>query len=272
MKKILTYILIAFYSCLASAAEVSLPKELSYKDATFVHAEGWEDYEEIRYADITGNGSDEAIARVFMREGSTAVPTAFTLIYELVGDRYEKVVTFRGGEYLGGMDIVDINNDSRSDIVLYDHTGNHYTVISVFIYDDGRYRQVFENGTACFLYDVVTDDGPTRILIGRENWADKDFVYANSTEKSLKEVWVWDGREFKYSGKLSTTKPVSERRAIDMSVYKMCSLQEEGAPPTEEEIKGYYDQNKWTFRRWIAGSRAYYIFRDQLDEVYDKRL
>ena len=214
MKKYFVIILffITVKATLLVGQELSMPDQIEYNGRTFVHAEGGGAFEEIRYADIDGDARDEIIMR--MKTYQDDFPASFTLIYDDKDGEYELKETILNGESPKRMDVADINNDGIQDLILYDHSGNHYTQIRIYSFENGTYNCLFENGTACYIYDVKTDLIPVRIIIGRENWEDKEFCYANSGTKSLLEVWRWNGTKFEYSSEHSTVRMIPEIEAI----------------------------------------------------------
>jgi len=241
------------------AGEKWLPDQVEYQGKVFTRDTYWKKYEQVEYADIDGDNIDEIITR-FRVEEEMSIPAAVTAIYKIQdGEKILAKVMF-GGETPTAMDLFDVDNDGVKDLIVYDHCGNHYTLILIYSYKDGDYVRLFENGTPCYLYDVITDTKPVQVVIGRENWNDKEFCYANSGERSLKEVYAWNGKEFEYSSKLSTTPFIGEKQALEVT-WQSYSDGTGNDPDTEYMVKG-----------WNAGSRSFELFQEELDEIRQKQI
>lgn len=274
--RMLGVLLIMFISCSsAMGQDITMPNQVEYNGRTYIHAEGWDEYEEIRYADIDGDARDEIIMRIKTYEDD--FPASFTLIYDKDDDgEYELKQTILNGETPKKMDIADIDYDGVQDIILYDHSGNHYTQLRVYSFRDGVYNCLFENGTACFKYDVMVSDKPTRILIGRENWDEEGFCYANSGERALEEVWEWNGAEFEYSPEHSTVRMIPEIEAIQITADNILGRTREIADETDgkdNKASGVL-KNDNVVKGWISGFRfmelEYRWFKDFFRKVFGK--
>ena len=147
MKKciVIAFIFMAIGPNLLEGQEITMPNQVEYNGRTFTHAEGWGKYEEIRYADIDGDARDEIIMRIKTYQDD--FPASFTLIYDEENGGYALKETFLTGETPKSMDLADINDDGIKDLILYDHSGNHYTQIRIYSFQDGKYNCLFENGT-----------------------------------------------------------------------------------------------------------------------------
>lgn len=247
------------------AEEILIPNAVEHEGWIYRRDPYWKEYERAVYADIDGDARDELIVR-FRAGIEEEPPTAVTLIYGVnKGDKtIAKVII--GGETPKAMELFDIDKDGVQDLILYDHAGNHYTVIMIYSFKDNDYKCLFENGTACYVHEVDTKLDPVRITIGRENWEKEGFCYAVSDTESLLEVWEWDGEKFTYSPSLSTTSPLTEKEAIEITWQNMKKSMEEMKKDVEvetsEEIISDTDV-EFAAKLWTAGTRAFHLFKDE---------
>jgi len=206
--------------------ESFMPVIVEHEGSFYMRDPYWEEYEEAVYADVDGDSTDELIVR-FRTKEEDLFPIAMTVIYGI--NKGDKLIakTILGGETPKDMKLFDIDKDGIKDLILYDHCGNHYTLIMIYSYKDGEYKCIFENGTACYLYKVDTGLDPVRITIGREDWENEDFNYAVSETMSLLEVWEWDGKEFIHQPSLSTSPFLTEEEALEVSWQNTKRLMEE---------------------------------------------
>lgn len=243
--------------------ETLIPFLVEHEEKIYVRDSYWKEYEEVVYADIDGDEKDELIVR-FRSEGEHIPPTAITVIYGLNKDDKVIAKTILGGDTPKDMELFDVNKDGVKDLILYDHCGNHYTVITIYSFRDGEYECLFENGTACYVHEVDTKLDPVRITIGRENWEKEGFCYAVSDTESLLEVWEWDGEKFMYSPSLSTTPPLTEKEAIEITWQnikkKMEEIKEEiGETERQRSDEEVENAAKW----WTAGRRSVELFKKE---------
>ncbi|MFC1514488.1 hypothetical protein ACFL5X_01130 [Candidatus Omnitrophota bacterium] len=255
-----------------------MPKEILHKGEVYLRDPYWKDYEQIERADIDGDGVDETIVRFCGSiDGKNTFTVAFTAIYDEEDGKRVLVKTIAGGEKPKDMELFDVDDDGIKDLMLYDHSGNHYTLIIIYSFKDGNYKCLFKNGTACYVHKVNTEQKPVRITIGRENWEKEGFCYAVSDKESLLEVWEWDGGKFAYSPKLSTTPIITEKEAIERAwqVIKK-TMEKTKAKETSEENQGdesRYDESDTEFavKCWQAGSRAMELFKEEREEAIKRR-
>ena len=244
------------------AEEIFMPNVVAHEGVIYRRDSYWKEYEEMLYADIDGDTIDELIVR-FRAGGEDEPPVAVTVIYGAKkGDKaIAKVIL--GGETPKSMELFDIDKDGVKDLILYDHAGNHYTVIMIYSFKDNDYKCLFENGTACYVHEVDTKLDPVRITIGRENWKKEGFCYAVSDKESLLEVWEWNGEEFIYTPSLSTTPPLTEKEAIEITWQNMKKGMEEMKKETEVSEENLSDTDvEFMAKGWIAGIRAFLLFKD----------
>ena len=260
--------------------EILMPALVEHEGIIYVRDSYWKKYEEAVYADIDGDTEDELIVR-FRTSGDDSSPVALTVIYGLNKDDKVIAKTILGAETPNGMELFDIDKDGIKDLILYDHCGNHYTVIMIYSYKDGDYKCLFENGTACYMHEVNTRLDPVRITIGREDWENEEFCYANSDTESLLEVWEWDGEKFAYSPSLSTTPPLTEKEAIEISWQDIKKGMEEIKEFRNEsnELQGNINKEveldeieaEFMAKAWISGVRTRELFKKELEAFRKKK-
>ena len=248
-----------------------MPNQVEHEGKIYVRDPYWEKYEQTIYEDINGDGGVEVIVR-FRDDGEEGWPTTITAIYDVSDGRKTLIKTIAGGETPKGMDLFDVDNDGVKDLILYDHSGNHYTIILIYSFKDNDYRCLFKNGTACYVHEVNTKETPVRITIGRENWENEEFCYANSDTESLLEVWEWDGEKFAYSSDLSTTPIITEKEAIERTWQSMKKNMEENKEGQGESDNQWSEiDTEFAAKGWIAGSRSLELFKGEREETIRKK-
>jgi len=259
---LLVLLTISYFSLYYKTAEVNpalyrltkMPDQVECEGTVYAHDPYWEDYESISYADLDGDGTDEAVVR-FVSNGEMP-HDAVTAIYSARDGYKNPVKTVIGGEHPRAIDMADIDKDGIKDLVIYDHSGNHYTEVLIYSFKDGDYRCLFRNGTACYLYSVDTEADPTRIIIGRENWENEEFCYASSATESLEAVWEWRGGAFVFSPKLSTSDFETEKEAIETTWQHINNM----------DISSESASNEYAMKGWIAGKRSTEVFREEREK------
>ncbi len=141
----------------------------------------------------------------------------------------EKAMSFSMPDHMGEVQIVSLNKDGFKQIVAWSQGGAHYTNVAVYGYKDGALYKIFENGSACEVKTDFKANKPT-IKVGRANWGAKektedgeeiDWSYAS---EPLWQVYRWDGKQFAYDEKLSTSPEISEHEEVQRYVDKAKSL------------------------------------------------
>ena len=175
----------------------------------------WKDYESNETADLNGDGNPERVTRFTLKlRNNTASRENATIIYTSDKNGSKPLAAILRTGIPIGLDLKDVDGDGTADLVLYDRTGNHYTTLSIYAWRKNGLVKLFDNGTACYICELDTSARPTRIKIGRENWDDENFCYANSGKLSLVEVWKWNGKKFVFdASESSMPKPISESDA-----------------------------------------------------------
>ena len=193
-------------STVQKQSKITIPNKIDYKGGIYTKMRGSQEYEFLEYADLDGDGKNEAIVR--FRIGDIEDDQNITAILpngEGGGDSLGVIIRFGTPVAL---EFADIDGDGGQEIILYDHTGNHYTTLSIYTWKGDKLIKLFDNGTACYICNINSEKKLTRITIGRENWDYKYFCYANSDKTSLIESWEWNGKAFEFKKDLSTIIPV----------------------------------------------------------------
>lgn len=140
-----------------------------------------------------------------------------------------KVDSFSMPDRMGEVEFVSLNNDGFKQIVAWSDGGMHYTNIAIYGYKDGKMYRVFENGSACGVETDFKTKKPT-IRIGRANWGakvkteDGEEINWSYASEPLWQVYVWDGKDFIYNEKLSTSPKISEKEELQRFLDKAKSL------------------------------------------------
>lgn len=117
-----------------------------------------------------------------------------------------KVGSFSMPDHMGKVEFVSFNNDGFKQIVTYSEGGSNYTNIAIYGYKDGKLYEIFENGSACGIEADFKAVKPM-IKVGRANWKKKGW---REGDEPLWQVYVWNGNEFIYDKKLSSTSEIGE--------------------------------------------------------------
>jgi len=207
------WITISLLTSLAYASENLIPLEFQYDGRHYKHDEGFKEFESSAKADINGDSKEETIV-MFQTRDDADTPAAFAFIY---GQDYEFRVPLH--DYPGKIEAIDIDHDGKKELFLYSHGGMHYTKLFVFK-DEGEkgLHKLFENGSACPVEFEFRNEVPT-IKVGRADWNKEGWNYAGG--EPLWEVYIWDGKEFVYDKKLSTTPIISEQEEVGRYIDKI---------------------------------------------------
>jgi hypothetical protein len=235
------------------AVAVELPESVEHGYITIGFSEDDRDGAEVRYVDLTGDRVEEGVVHLRGTNADTGTQVALFMVFKLVDSHYERDWSYVVGEYPEGLEILDLNGDSISEVSIRAMSGNHYSIICFVGYSEGEYRIIFENGTACFSLALSREDEVYVITIGRENWEDPEFSWSSSGEKSLSEVWRWSNGAFHYDAEASASSLIPEKEAVE-NAFRATSLrsgQEEDA------------SNKFLFATWVAGVRLYKLFQPE---------
>ena len=249
MKFLPATVLTLLFSFCPNVSAFDMPKTVEFDGQVYTRATDGQEYEKVIKHDVNADGRDETIIR-FSSDDTLQFRRAFTQIYQTVDGKDVLVKTISSAETPQDLQFIDVDKDGVDDIVIFDHCGNHYTVVMIYSFKSGEYNRLFDNGTACYVYEVKAGEFPTRVVIGRENWADEEFSYASSDTKSLLEVWEWDGKEFVYSTKLSTSPLTTEAEAVEASWQQIKKTMDKKGG-TSSQDKG----TEFAAKSWISGRR-----------------
>jgi len=226
----LSLVVVAFVCISATYAKssksdfkITVPEKIVCGTQTFNRDKAFPKYVMLKYGDINGDGKKEAIVRFIISEANNIGRKNLTAVYFQKNPTVPAFIIIRNG-FPADIEFADIDGDKSNELILYETTGAHYTNIVIYKYHKKDFQKIFANGTACYLLEIDTDHTPVRIRIGRENWNDKNFCYANSGTNSLIEVWEWDKDRFKFNHALSSTKPISEKEASNQFEKKIFDL------------------------------------------------
>lgn len=185
-----------------SSKENLIPSKFEYGGVYYKHDTSFNNFERIIKSEIDGEPKEETIV-VFQTRCNEDLPQAFAFIY---GKDYEFRIPLHN--YPGELEAIDIDRDGKKELFFYSHGGAHYTMLFVYKYAGEKgLQKLFENGSACPVKFEFRNNIPT-IKVGRANWVQKGWNYVSG--EPLWEVYQWNGKEFQYKQKLSTTKPISE--------------------------------------------------------------
>jgi len=193
-----------FYS-VSFAEESLIPDEFEYEGSLYQRCDWLKEYERIKYADLDGDGEDEAVAIFTSSLPDVFLNTCFCLIYDFIGNKptLTKAIALEGYTGLTGVDIIDLKDKSgngNKGIVLYASSGAHCSSVFIFRYQKEEYGCIASYASPCGV-GVTQGTNTPLVSIGRENWGDSDWCYA---EEPLYEVHTWNGEEFVYNPKLSS--------------------------------------------------------------------
>ncbi|MBU1044511.1 MAG: hypothetical protein KJ915_08985 [Candidatus Omnitrophica bacterium] len=212
-------VLILFLSFPASAKDSLIPQEITWEDNTFIYDPYWKDYESVSSGDFDGDKESEIIVSFMGRVKDGTWHRSFYLIYDVINGKEKLVKTIAGNDYIGEVQIIDLEKDNQKEIAIFSYGGAHSTDFCVYKYEKGIYECIFKNSSA---YPIETDferDKPI-IKIGRAKWGTKvltedgeeiDWSCASGGHGDCYwQVYVWDGGKFTYDEKLSSTPEISE--------------------------------------------------------------
>jgi len=182
------------------------------------------------YEDLDNDGNLESITVHQNYDTSDNMPPiAIEGIVTVYDQDLKKAVSFSMPDHMGEVEFVSLNKDGFKQIVAWSHGGMHYTNIAIYDYKDGALYKIFENGSACEVKTDFKANKPT-IKVGRANWGAKektedgeeiDWSYASVP---LWQVYRWDGKQFAYDEKLSTSPEISEHEEVQRYLDKAKSL------------------------------------------------
>jgi hypothetical protein len=205
--------------------------------------------------DINNDGKDELVVvyQQYTFPERTVPYASETIVVVYKRFDFEKIGQFSMPERFDKIEFVSLNKDGVKQIVAWSDSGMHYTNIAIYGYKNGELYEIFENGSACL---VETDFKAKRpmIKVGRENWEQEGWCYA--TGEPLWQVYVWNGKEFVYNKKLSTTPEISEQEAtvrfINTVKERMQEIDSWHNKAIELRKEGKYNEAESLFKKIIT--------------------
>ena len=241
-----------------------IPQQIEW-EGTIYNLAAWEDeHKGVRYGDFDGDGVDEMIASFRCSPEGTEYPQPFHLIYDVIDGKPKLVKTIApDNNYLGEIRIIDLEKDGKKEIAIFTHGGAHYTSLLIYKYEQGEYKCIFDNGSACGVKFMDKTPIPS-IKIGRANWDSKvkledgtEINWSYSAEP-LWEIHMWENGKFTYKPDLSSSKRLSEEeefkryfneatkrfKEIEGKKGKGSTEKTENQLEIEKEIAGFASQHK----------------------------
>jgi len=173
--------------------------------------------------DLDNDGKVELIKIDREYETFENSPVIISGLVTVINSDGSKVGQFKMPNHIGNVEFISLNKDNSKQIVAWSSGGAHYTNIAIYGYRDGKLYKIFKNGSACPVIADFKNDKPL-IKVGRANWAQEGWCYA--TGEPLWQVYVWNGKEFVYDEKLSTTPEISEEEEVNRYINKIISIME----------------------------------------------
>ncbi len=234
----------------APPATVTLPEVIPHDLVTLEIGQEARDEAQVHYVDLTGDRVAEGVVHLRGTNPETGTQVGLLMIYRLVEGRYDWDWSYVVGERPESLEFPDLDGDSVSELCVRASSGNHYSIICFIGYDAGRFGIIFENGTACYALDSTQRDGAVVVTIGREDWDDPQFSWADSGTKSLDEVWRWSDGGFRHDAAASALPFMTEKAAVERSVRA-------AAGRAGQDPNGEF---RFTLVMWIAGARLFKLF------------
>ena len=176
------------------------------------------------YEDLDNDGNLETVTvHQKYRTSDNMPPFAEEGIVTIYDPDIKMAVHFSMPDHMGEVEFASLNRDGFKQIIAWSDGGAHYTNIAIYGYKDGGLDKVFENGSACGVEMDFKAKKPTR-KVGRANWEQKGWCYA---DEPLWQVYIWDGEQFVYDNKLSTSSAISEQEEVQRFVDKAKGLLEQ---------------------------------------------
>ena len=205
-KKQLVFLLLSVslqttHPAIVQAAPI-IPDEFKYEDERYYYDSYWKNDERTLKADLDYDGKDEIVVsfaagikvKSLEEGGKNLLDRPFYQIYKEAGKEYKLVKTIIGNQYLGEISVEDLSKDGRKQLVIWSHGGAHHTDLYIYEWRDGRYKRIFEDGSACEVR-LEFDKKIPEIWIGREQWDKEGWSYS---DEPFWEVYKWNGKKFEW--------------------------------------------------------------------------
>ena len=210
-------------------------------------------------ADMNGDKKDEEV--IIMQMHSTDgndYPRTFAYVYTTdgKGDLKDRLQTIPLNEFSGisvddneahnkFLDVMDLNNDGKQEVAIWSSGGRHYQTLFIIGMRNGRVIPIFDNGSRGPI-EYEPSKNKSIIRIGREDWPKHSF--ADGTY--LEEIWEWNGKEFVYNKKKSTSSRLTEDEDIDIYWKMVLNGQDlgDGTRTPGMQIKNEEEKKEWEHR------------------------
>jgi hypothetical protein len=174
------------------------PRKLEYDNKTFKTLPVWQDSNTYLEADLDDEPGYEVILGFIatykpeseeveedkvpfaITKKKEIVPVenhAFYQIYKKTLDgRFHAVKTISGMDQLGKVEVINLDTQGHKALAIFSLGGEHYTDLSIYLWKDGGYRLVFNEGSS----QAITIDAqqkPARIRINASDDKKKTFVW-----------------------------------------------------------------------------------------------
>jgi len=211
VKKLFILTILLLISTPSVAEENLIPQQIEWEGETYTYAPHWKEYENVIYGDFDGDGVKEIAVSFMGNPKDVDIHRPFYLIYDVIDGKTKPVKTIIGNEYLGDLKVIDLERDGKKELAIFTYGEFHYTNLSIYRYELGDYRRIFDEGSACPVR--LKDDAIIpQVQVGRANWGKENWCYGEGfiEDNFLWEVYTWNGEKFVYSRELSTAPQLGE--------------------------------------------------------------
>lgn len=200
---------------------------MDYFGTAFCYGYGAPEIKQTTALDLNSDGKIEHISGLQKFEGEAQIPVGlFRICSTKECDGPALLGEIELGDHFDRFDLVSLNNDQSRQILAWSVSGMHSTGLTVLTYENGEVKGLFNKGSAAdveFKQPKESKSGKPEIWVGRANWKDPNWNYA--VGERLWEVHVWNGKEFIYDEKLSTSPLLSEWDETSRYIQKYKELE-----------------------------------------------
>lgn len=174
--------------------------------------------------DLNENGKTDYIIGVQLFDGPDKIPFGMILIAEKEARKLKTLYQVGAGDSFQKFQVVSIGDgkDAKTWLLVWGTSGAHHDELKIIAFQNGQFVRLLDKGSAAGVDFKYSDKGGPQVWIGRENWADPNWNYADG--KRLWEVYQWEASQFAYEKALSTSPLLSEFEAVQEVVEKYKSL------------------------------------------------
>lgn len=156
--------------------------------------------------------------------GGKQIPQAYVLVYSREDEAWRLKAELPLRMHFVRMETLELGE--KTVLVIYGHSGMHFTDLWVYTFDDGTPRLLLQTGSAAGVFVRPAMGGhPAAVWVGIEDWDDPAWSYAS--KDPLWNVHVWDGEQFAFSDELSTTRQTSVEERTQGYVNRVMEAMEE---------------------------------------------